>query len=212
MTLDHFKDFSAGLESLAIVVATFLGGGWALYQFFSLRALDKAKLELEKARKALVERGILVIDLVTESFHSNGSHFLHVQVNMRNVGNTSETIDWKKAIMIARRFYKTDGDKLEAAEQMLSGSQTSDLALNSITFAPGYITSQSFLIAIPQPGVYFVEFVMQASPMVRADVLHDIAQAGSKVNDGAIIVWSTNRFVSIPQVQPNAAPAALTKT
>jgi hypothetical protein len=201
ITLNDFKDFSAALESLAIVIATFLGGGWALYQFFSLRALEKAKLDLEKARKDLVARGVLVIDLATESVHSNGSHFLHVQVNMRNIGNTPETIDWAQARMIARRFHTTDGATLAIGEQILSGAQTTDTVLNTITFAPGYITSQSFLILIPQPGVYFIEFFAPASRTVRTDVLHDIAEAGAKVSDGTLIVWSTNKFVAISQDQ-----------
>lgn len=212
MTLDHFKDFSAGLESLAIVVATILGGGWALYQFFSLRALDKAKLELEKARKELVERGILVIDLATESFRSEGGYLLHVQVTIRNVGNLPETIDWTKTVLFARRFRKTDGDKLEMTAQIQKGVQAPDTALSSITFAPGYVVSHSFLMPIPQPGVYFVEFAMQASPMVRADVLSDMAKAGTTAADGTFIIWSTNKFVAIPQVQPNAVPDASTRT
>ena len=113
MTLDHFKDLSAGLESLAIVVATLLGGGWAVYQFFSLRALDKAKLDLEKAKKDLVERGVLVIDLATESFSGDGGYLLHVQATIRNVGNLPETIDWKKTVLFARRFQKTGEGKIE---------------------------------------------------------------------------------------------------
>jgi hypothetical protein len=210
MTLDHFKDFSAGLESLAIVIATFLGGGWALYQFFSLRALDKAKVDLEKARMDLVQRGILVIDLAAESFQGNGSYFLHVQVVIRNIGNRSETIDWKKTVLFARRFYRAEGDKLGAADQMLMASQASDL--KSTIFEPGYTLSQSFLILIPQPGVYSIEFITQASPTESADLFKDMEKSGVKVAAGSSLAWEANKFVSIPQAQPNAAPAALTKT
>jgi hypothetical protein len=207
MTLDHFKDLSAGLESLAIVVATLLGGGWAVYQFFSLRALDKAKLDLEKAKKDLVERGVLVIDLATESFPSDRGYLLHVQATVRNVGNLPETIDWKKTAMFARRFHKTGEGKIEMNPEMHLGVQAPDTALNAITFAPGYLTSQSFLLPIPQPGVYFVEFMMHASPMVRADVLSDMAKAGTTAAEGTFIIWNTNKFVSVPQEQTIAVPA-----
>jgi len=210
MTLDYFKDFSAGLESLAIVVATFLGGGWALYQFFSLRALDKAKVDLEKARMDLVQRGILVIDLVTESFQSHGSYFLHVQVAIRNIGNRSETIDWKKTVLFARRFYKADGDKLAAADQIIMALQAADL--RSTIFEPGYALGQSFLILIPQPGVYSIEFMTQASPTESADLFKDMEKSGLKAEAGSSLSWEANKFVSIPQARPEAAPAALTKT
>jgi len=211
MTLDHFKDLTAGLESLAIVVATLLGGGWAVYQFFSLRALDKAKLDLEKAKKDLVERGILMIDLVAESFLSDSGYLLHVQATIRNVGNLPETIDWKKTVLFARRFHKTGEGKIEMNTEMHMGVQAPDTALNAITFAPGHVTSQSFLMPIPHPGVYFVEFMMHASPMVRADVLSDMAKAGTTAAGGTFIIWSTNKFVSVPQDKSTITPVALTK-
>ena len=91
------------------------------------------------------------------------------------------------------------------------GVQAPDTALNAITFAPGYVVSQSFLMPIPQPGVYFIEFIMQASPMVRADVLSDMAKAGTAAVDGTFIIWTTNKFVSVPQEQSKTLPTALTK-
>jgi hypothetical protein len=213
MTLDHFKDYSAGLESLAIVGATMLGGWWAIYQFLTLRARDKAKLELDKARKDLVEHGILLIELVTESFPGDDGYLLHVQVVLRNIGNRSEIIDWSKTAIFARRFYKTDGDKLGADGQILGASPALYLDKLSTIFSPGYTLNQSFLIPIPQPGVYYLQFSLQASPVESVDLIKDMARAGAPVDaKSSILVWSANKFVSIPQVQPAAASAVLTKT
>jgi len=152
-----------------------------------------------------------VIDLASESFPSDSGYLLHVQATVRNVGNLPETIDWKKTALFARRFHKTSEGKIEMNEEMHMGVQAADTALNAITFAPGYVTSQSFLMPIPQPGVYFVEFMMHASPMVRADVLSDMAKAGTTAAEGTFIIWSTNKFVSLPQDKSTIAPVALTK-
>src|SRR6267142_5035827 len=119
MTATEFKEVMAGIESIAIVLATFLGGGWALYQFFTLRAREKSDLQVAKANKELDERSVLKIELRTESFQIDRSFALHVQVVIQNVGNGVDAIDWAKAKMFAMRYNKTDANTLKSSGQKL---------------------------------------------------------------------------------------------
>lgn len=205
MTLNEFKDLSAGFQSIAIVVATLLGGGWALFQFFSLRALDKARLELEKVKRELVQQGVLVIELITESFDIAGSYFLHVRVVMRNIGSGFDIADWTQASMFARRFHKVDEITLAATDQVLLAWRAPSIAIREMRLMPGYSTSESFLIPIPQVGVYYIEFSMRVSSAVRAETIDAIEKDGAKMSAEDFIVWRADKFVSVPQIQPNSA-------
>jgi len=207
MTITEFKEVSAGLQSIAIVIATFLGGGWALYQFFSLRALQRAKLELEKAKRELAERALLIIDLMAESFDVDGNYFLHVRVVMRNAGSGVEIADWTKAQLSARRFQKVDGIKLETVGDVLHGWRAPYLAIKEMRFLPGFSTNESFLIPIPQVGVYYIEFSIPVSAAVRADAVGDVSQTGASVTAETTVDWRADAFVAVPTSAQQGAPA-----
>jgi hypothetical protein len=207
MTATEFKDVSAGFQSIAIFIATFLGGGWALYQFFSLRALQRAKLELEKAKRELVERALLIIDLVAESFDVDGHYFLHVRVAMRNAGSGVEIADWTKAHLFVRKVQQVDDVKLETVGEVLHGWRAPFLAIGGMRFLPGFSTNESFLIAIPQAGVYYIEFSIPVSPAVRADAAGDVSQSRASVTAGAVIDWKADTFVTVPTSAKQGAPA-----
>jgi len=208
LTVTDFKDISAGLQSLAIVLAALLGGGWALFQFFSLGAIEVARLELEKRKKELLQRGVIVVELVTESFEVEGSYFLHLVVTMRNIGSGVEIADWSQAILYATRFHKPDEATLAPIGPKLSAWQGESLIGTMMRLVPGFSTSESFLIPIPQAGVYFIDFRIAVSPAARADTVDSfetiIGEQGSVL--GAVS-WEGNKFVSVPQGQPSTVSA-----
>lgn len=203
LTLLEFKDLTAGLQSIAIVVATFLGGGWGLYQFFSLRALEKSKLELTKMARELNQQGVLETDLVTETFDVDGIYYLHVRVVMRNIGNKFEIVDWAKAGMVARKFYKANENELAATEQQLLAWRAPSVVIKEWRVMPGATASESFLIPIPQAGVYYVEFSIQVSQAVRSGMVEAFEKNGTKMNAEDFYVWRATTFVSVPQAKPN---------
>ena len=205
MTISEFKDFSAGLQSVAIILATLVGGGWALFQFFSLRALEKAKLDLQKAKRELVERGVLIIDLVCESFEVDGGYSLHVRVLLRNIGSGLDVVDWSKASMFATRFETVDGTKLTNTGEVLLAWRSPSTLLREMRLIPGFSTSDSFLIAIPRVGVYYIEFAVPASLAVSADTMNDFAKLGVRMNEGDSILWRADTFVRVPEVRSHSA-------
>ena len=205
LTLLEFKELAAGLQSIAIVVATFLGGGWGLYQFFSLRALEKSKLELAKMKRELTQQGVLETDLVTETFDVDGIYYLHVRVVVRNVGNTFEILDWAKAGMVARKFYKANENELAATEQQLLAWRAPSLVVKEWQVMPGATASESFLIPIPQSGVYYVEFSIQVSQAVRSGMIEALERNGTNTNTEDFYIWRATTFVAVPQAKPTPA-------
>jgi hypothetical protein len=206
LTVTDFKDISAGLQSLAIVLAALLGGGWALFQFFSLGAIEKARLELEKIKKDLLQRGVIAVELVTESFEVEGSYFLHVVVTMRNIGSRVEIADWSQAILYAKRFHKPDEATLAPIGPTLSAWQGESLSEYMMRLVPGFSQSESFLIPIPQAGVYFISFGIAVSSPVRADTVDSFKTIiGQQGLDFQAASWKANQFVSVPQGQPSTA-------
>lgn len=205
MSLSEFKDFSAGLQSITIALITVFGGAWALFQFFSLRALDVARLNLDKAKRELVERSVLIIGLKTEAFELDASFFLHVRVDMQNVGNGVDVVDWTKASMFARRFEKVGDIQFKASDQLLPAWRASSFQITEMRFVPGFSTSESFLVAIPDAGVYYIEFAIETSPAVRAQTFHDI---GVELNVRDAVVWRADTFVCVSSETSRSPSAA----
>jgi hypothetical protein len=203
LSVSDFKDLWAGFQSIAIVFATFLGGAWALFQFRSLHALDKARLELEKAKRELLQQSSLEVHLVTESFEKDGDYFLHVRVVMRNIGSGADFVDWTKASLSARRFYKAENHSLAADDQLLLAWRAPSMTVLRRHLLPGTSASESFLVSIPQAGVYYVEFAVHTSPAVKAEMIADIEKVGSVINVADIFLWRADTFVSVPNIQPN---------
>ena len=203
LTVSEFKDLSAGFQSIAIVVAALLGGAWALFQFFSLNALDRARLDLEKVKRDLLQQSSLEVDLVTESFERDGDYFLHVRVVMRNIGNGLDIVDWAKASLSARRFYKAENYSLAADDQLLLAWRAPSMTVLERRLMPGASSSESFLLSIPQAGVYYVEFAMHTSPAVKAEMIASLQKDRVGINETDLFVWRADTIVSVPNVQPN---------
>lgn len=197
MTLPEFKDIAAGLQSIAITAATILGGGWALFQFFSLRSLEKAKLELEKAQRELLQRGIIIIELRTNPMEDKGLLLVHVVVSIRNVGNGFEIADWTKASLHAKKVEEVVGGQVGFSDQRYVGQRSFSIDIQQMRLMPGYFTKESFLIPVPGPGIYYVEFSIPCSPMVASSVTEDLAALGRKVSPEDSILWKADTFVTV---------------
>ena len=63
MTLEDFNNLAAGIQSLLVGLAVLVGGGWALFRFFSLKEIKKATADLEKAKRDLQQRGHLQVEM-----------------------------------------------------------------------------------------------------------------------------------------------------
>ncbi len=104
--------------------------------------------------------------------------------------------------MFATRYKKVGETKLVTTDEVLSAWRSPSIAIRETRFTPGFSTSDSFLIAIPKEGVYYIEFSVPASPAVSADTINDLARHGVKLNAEDFIEWRADTFAAIPQVRP----------
>jgi hypothetical protein len=72
MTINEWADFASTVESFVVSIAIIFGGGWALFQFISLNSIAKARAELEAAKRALRQRGIVNITKRAPKHKNNG--------------------------------------------------------------------------------------------------------------------------------------------
>ena len=85
MTLAEWKELANIFQAVAVGIAVLAGGGWTLFQYFSLRSiqhaqasLEKTRIELEREHRALQERGIVDIALEAERIFLGNDYFNHV--------------------------------------------------------------------------------------------------------------------------------------
>lgn len=50
---DKFKNVTAGIQSIAIVIAVIVGGGWTTYLFYTLHTREKSQLDISNAQLAI---------------------------------------------------------------------------------------------------------------------------------------------------------------
>jgi hypothetical protein len=204
-TFTNFKDFTAGVQSISVAVAAVFGGLWALFQFRALRsdeqanlAAAQARINLEKARVEQSQGAVVLLEMTTETFDLQGRYFLHICAHVKNVGNRSEVIDWTKASIYARRFAKVD-DVTISPDNVLLPAWVASKDLEE-RLQPEYSASRSFLIKLPERGVYAVECFLDTSSTVAADTATAIraATGSDHTGDGIGVYWKASTFVCVP--------------
>jgi hypothetical protein len=99
MNAETFSEIASGIQSLVVAAAALAGGVWALYRFGSLKEVEKARAELERVGKSLLERGIFDIQVKAKQLSAVANSHCYVVVNavVHNSGNRTEVIDWSKS-------------------------------------------------------------------------------------------------------------------
>jgi len=96
---EKFTKIASGIQALVVATAVIIGGVWTLYTFGSLQQVEKAKTELEKMHRSLLERGILAITVQPSQIKRSetSKRYILVNVVIQNSGNRTEVIDWSKS-------------------------------------------------------------------------------------------------------------------
>lgn len=193
MTLEHFKDVAAAIESIAIAVAVLGGGAWALYRFFSLRAIEQARADLEQARRSLRERGVLELTMHAEQITSALGHFIAVRVTLKNVGSGSETIQWSSNNLRATKVVSIEDGLLQYSKENFHGQR--NVVITDSTLRPEEILTVPLLIPVPEPGIYYLDFFVQCSSQTTKLILEERERAG--VVDPGTIAWGAGLFFHV---------------
>lgn len=194
MTWAEAKDLAAIVQSLAIAAATVIGGGWALFRFLSLQSIRKARLDLERAKRELSERGTLQVTLHAEPAAAELGRFINLRATLSNVGNRSEVIDWNKSSVSARLVEGVADGVVSFSKDVIRGQRPTHFVSSNV--APGESLRHSFLFPVPVPGLYYIVFEAHCSALESSLVEAEELKAGIKKTGG--YTWSEDLFVNVP--------------
>ena len=188
MTLEELKEIANVFQALAVGVAVLAGGGWALFRYFSLRSIQSAKANLEKtlvelegARRGLLERGIIDINLKTEQIYSGDNYLICVEATLTNKGSSTEIIVWSKGSMSAEKVIcKSDGG-IELSGNIISGYRLGKT--KETVLLPSETANPSFIICVPDSGIYHLEFKACCSVMQTQTIVKELEKARFKVEE-----------------------------
>lgn len=197
MTFGELKDLAAAIQSFAIATAALVGGAWALFRFFSLRTVEQARTELERVRRALQERGIIDIELQAAQMQWEQCYAIAVRVKLTNRGTGTEVIDWSssflraaKAMPSARPDAGCDFD-----ENWILGQRP--MGFSDTSLAPGECREHSFLVPVPEVGIYYLLFYALCSP--PATELEREARDKAGVRQPHELSWSSDLFFNVKE-------------
>ena len=204
----EIKEFAYVAQSLAVAVAVLVGGGWALFRHYSLRSiqhakadLEKTRVEIEKAHRTLLERGIVNIELRAEQFLSGDDYLIGIQVTLRNTGSGTEVLDWSKSGTTASKVILEPNGGFKLSEEPIVGFRP-DFVTDS-TLAPGEVDNYSYIIRVPDSGIYYVRFVVACSLQLKQLINEERKQAG--IEESGDTVWGRDLFFHVKNVETQEA-------
>lgn len=162
---EKFKNVLAGVQSLIIAIGIIVGGLWTAKTFEIKKEAEIAKANFEKAERELREKRVVNISINPSQIKIPDQKIqcIYSLVEITNVGNHPETLDWHGPCFRARRIHFDDkgatkvgpptGDILTAASGESVGCRVS----------PGEVIRVPCLARVDQPGLYYLKFTVNAS-------------------------------------------------
>jgi hypothetical protein len=196
MNNEQFSKIASGIQAIVVSLAVIVGGGWTLYTFGSLQQVERARTEVEKLRRSLLERGVLVITLRPSQVKSAqpSTRYVLVDVAVQNQGNSTEVIDWSKSGL---RLTKVDVDRgggLAFGQTLDVGYSLPGRLVQSSSILPGQTRGLAFLVPLQQPGVYHIAFEAIISPTETAVHMREHALIGVTPDE---VMWGASTYFSV---------------
>jgi len=196
MSIKEWADLASAIQSFAVAIGVIVGGGWALFQFISMNTIAKARAELETAKRALRERGLLsfTIEYQLISFPPGDDKWLLCTISIENIGNGMESIDWESTTLTATPIVH-EAKKMETlVSQTITGSSCRPTDAETSIVVPGEKFQTSYLVCLPGSGLYMLTFNAKASPIILKDETLQMFSSGLTLGSGT---WDTNKIVFI---------------
>ena len=201
MTAGEFKDYAEAFESIALGFAVLFAGGWALFRFLSLKSIDRAMLELKEKQETLSKRSNIEIDLTLRDVVTDLGHFIIVKVDIRNNGNKLESFDAENSKPRATRVDAAVDGTVTYGEPEFLGDQNSELASLTDQVESHGLLSRNYLIHVPCPGLYFIEYNILCSPEATALAVDDEKSTGYSIDESHEFYYSAGEFYNIASVR-----------
>lgn len=193
MTPEDFRNIAAGVQAILVGGAVVFGGIWALYRFFSLREISRARNELEAKERELKHTAILNIGLktsVTDDIEDLGQ-FILIDVTADNPGNHPEVIISENSGLSVFPVVRDSNGDLSFDDPV--DNILGDTALISASIEPKVTEKFSFSVSV-KPGLYRVVFQCSVHSSL-GEVENTHAKAGVPIGD---LIWRAEKFVEVP--------------
>jgi hypothetical protein len=196
MDYEKFNKITSGIQALVLAFAVIVGGCWTLWTFSSLQQVEKAKTEVEQLRRSLRERGVLVITLRPSQIKTAdaSTHYVLVDVEVVNQGNSSEVIDWTQGGLRVTKVHKDDHGSLAFGPTLNMEYSTPGEQTTTSSILSGQTRRFPFLVPLQGPGIYHIEF--EASVMPTETVVHMKEHALVGVTPD-YIVWNATTYFNV---------------
>jgi hypothetical protein len=209
MRFESFKNLADGIQALMIALGVLVGGVWALIRFWSLRSIETARAELEKAHRELVSRGFLEVQLHASQLNDahRGTMYINLLLEIRNVGTGTEVIRWEDSKISAALVTLDEQGQVELSDG-LTGSflRIDDKPVVFSTISPKAKEYDSFIIPVVEPGIYLIDVDLCGSPTETAASAADAKSAGVEAET---LTWGSNAYFQVApsSVQKSSASA-----
>lgn len=179
----EFANWSAGVQSLLIALGVLIGAGWTVYLYLALRQEDNAataflrsqaelqslQLNVEKAQEESRRAfGVVTLTTTPVGADSTGPCYLQVNATVSNGGNREIRLSFGgdslyPPLNVAQVWVDSAHQfdfRSVAHVQVHSFTQEGDtvLPMEQSRLLPGESSTYPFLVRIPRPGVYLVQF------------------------------------------------------
>jgi hypothetical protein len=198
MNLEDFKNLADSIQSLMVALGVLIGGAWALFRFRTLKDIEKARAELEKARRDLHERGHLKLQMEASQFESTNNSILYINIllNITNIGNRTEIIRWLDSKIGAAPVIHTPDGIMQLGPEL--SAQNLGLYVNIVasTIDPGNSQQYCFLVPIESTGPYFIESLIMGSPEETRTAREKVKLAGVQT-PGEVTGWGARMYFNV---------------
>jgi len=193
---EKFTKIASGIQALVVATAVIIGGVWTLYTFGSLQQVEKAKTELEKMHRSLLERGILAITVQPSQIKRSetSKRYILVNVVIQNSGNRTEVIDWSKSGLRVTKVDAGRGGGLAYEQALKVEYSVPGQEVLSSSILPGQTRALPFLVPLQHPGLYHVAFEATVSAIETAIHMREHSDTGVTPERA---VWQAATFFSV---------------
>ncbi len=162
---EKFKNILTGVQSLIIAIGIIVGGLWTARTFEVRKEAEIARVNYERAEKELREKRVvnITINPSQAKIPNQKSRCICSLVEITNVGNHPETLDWNGPCFRARKIHFDDRGDTKVGPptgDMLTVSSGESVACR---VAPGEVIRVPCLAKVDEPGLYYLRFTVNAS-------------------------------------------------
>jgi hypothetical protein len=162
--IEKFKDITAGLQSVAIIVVAIVGGIWTFYVFHIFAQKEKAQSELEDLKRKLQ---LIVIEVQLEAkqhrIANDKNRYIQVRADLANKGNLRTTLLLSDSLTLMRakigKEIELDPDSLRKFS-VVSSRKENNFRAYGLVMRAGETQRIPFLLKVDDPGIYYLDFLV----------------------------------------------------